>query len=113
MCNPVEQGYSDYGRECSAGTPSPSMLIDSDALAEKVGQYMLSVPQSLAWWTGGRYDGHSLTRKGPRWFLVVRMTLDRIPVVAFTEGDTIGEVFQQFAIGIAHGLVVWRADRYR
>lgn len=90
-----------------------SSLIDEDWLAEKAGQYMLAVPESLAWFTGGVYDGHSLSRRGDKWLLVVRARLKRHPMVSFTEATTVGKVFQQFAIGIAYDIVDWRADQYR
>lgn len=113
MCNPTQPGSSNDSRPRPATSVGRNAYIDDDLLAERAGQYMLAMPQSIAWFTGGVYDGHSLSRKAGSWLLVVRMTLNRHPVVSFTEGDTVGQVFREFAIGIAFDLTVWRADQYR
>ncbi len=89
------------------------MLIDEPKLAEQAGRYMLAVPETLAWYTGGVYEGHSLKRKGSEWLLVVRMALDGAPKVSFTRGGTIGQVFREFAVGIAFDLVDWYPDQYK
>lgn len=100
------------GKENLAALPPHRPGEDSQELAERVGQYMLCVPECLAWWAGGIYDGHSLRRKGSNWLLVVRMTMDSTRVVSFTRGGSIGEVFSRFATGIVYDLVQWRADQY-
>lgn len=99
-------------RENSAGIPSPTAMIDDKGLAEQVGRYLLCLPETFAWYTWDTYEGHSLKRKGNGWFLVVRCRQKGVPMVCFNQGDTIGRVFQMFAIGIANDVITWHPDRY-
>ncbi len=112
MVNEQPAKQTPYGRKLSAGLPSKTAIIDDPVLAERVGAYLLSFPETFAWYTHDCYDGHTLKRKGNGWFLVVRATIERHRMVCFTQGDTIGRVFRQFAIALTCDQITWHPDQY-
>lgn len=109
---PVLPGTPADRRKDSAANTTLTGMIDDPRLAERVGQYLLCIPETFAWYTHQNYEGHSLKRKGNGWFLVVHCRDNGNRMVCFYQGDTIGRVFQQFAIAIASDLVTWHQDQY-
>lgn len=105
-------GTPPHRRVNSAGNTTRTSMIDDPTLAEQVGQYLLCIPETFAWYTHNSYEGHSLKRKGNGWFLVVRARIDGHPMVCFHQANTIGRVFRMFAIGIVNDLIDWHPDRY-
>lgn len=80
--------------------------------AEAATRYLLCLLEVVAWYSGGVYDGHTLSRKEEGWLLVVRVRLDGRPMVAFSFGARPADAVGQFARSLARGSVQWRPDKY-
>lgn len=68
---------------------------------------------NLAEQDGWVYDGHSFTVKHPMSTLVVRGTIDGIPHVVFSSGQTATHCMRAFVRKMGEGWLEWQVDRYR
>nr|CRY96654.1 hypothetical protein [uncultured prokaryote] len=79
---------------------------------EKLAAWMLCWSESIAWWLGREYTGHTLKKKAGKWLLVVRVKEGSVKQVAFYEGRTAPEAIAAFGLDIRHGTVDWKRDLY-
>ncbi len=75
----------------------------------KFNLYLVNLAEADGW----VYDGHSLTIGLPWSRLVVRGTVDGIPSVVFTSGQTTADCVRIFMRKMEGKLLEWSKDRFR
>lgn len=71
--------------------------------------YLENVAESQDW----RYDGHSWKNSSPLGTLVVKATIDAVPVVCFTSARTNLKAITIFVGKLIEDSVMWVKDKYR
>lgn len=71
--------------------------------------YLVNLAEAQGW----HYDGHSFKENGRFCCLVVKSTIDDIPHVVFTNGQSYTGCVRTFLRKLGEGWLEWVVDRYR
>lgn len=106
----IENGYLDNFRKSLAAWSDHRFVSREDLWAMAMfNLYLVNLSEGDGW----QYDGHSFKNSLPLGILVVKATLDGIPVVVFTSGRTPMGCVRIFIRKLEQGLLEWVPDRYR
>lgn len=86
--------------------------IDPQGRYAKAGFYLLVLSETLAWYTGREYQGHTLKRTDTEWLLILRATFNGKPEVAFVVGADPYDAIRALALEVRHGAIRFKPDRY-
>lgn len=79
---------------------------------DRIADWVLSLNEVLAWYTGVVYQGHTLKPTADGWMLVVRGKKKDEPLVAFVYGSSPHDCFLALAGKVGANMVAWKADRF-
>lgn len=106
----MRNSHLDGFRESLEGWTDERMVTKEDLWAMAMfNLYIVNLAEADGW----HYYGHSFKNSQPLAVLVVKATLDDLPVVVFTSGrDTMGCI-RIFIRKLEQGLLEWTKDKFR
>lgn len=76
------------------------------------GVFVAELDKELGWMCNVVYTGHSLTKKGASWLLVVRAIGSQGNVVTFLEAESPIQCFRLLWKYCHYGRIYWKKDTY-
>lgn len=77
-----------------------------------LGLFICNLPERIGYHLGAVYTGHTIKKKGDRWLLIVRATVNGNKKVAFFESDSILLVWRNFYSYAMIKDLKWKDDKY-
>lgn len=71
-----------------------------------------SLEQTLAWYAGATYTGHSIRRHKGEWLIVLRATFKGEAMVTFVRGETPYDAWYNLGLFLKKSQLDWTQDKF-